>query len=129
MKMTLGRELNREIAEKVFDCNIVDSIFDFHCGCPGEPHEDFEMMPGAIDYTPMGLKQYSSDMTAAWEVVEHFADDGYLISIGRNYYKGLGGRLVVQFKPERENLADMLFGDEAPLTICMMALKIIEDKR
>lgn len=69
--MNPSRKLDALIAEKVMGCRVWTSIGgSFACGCAKTtlgPHDDPKLDPKGYDV----IKAYSTDIAAAWEVVEH----------------------------------------------------------
>lgn len=69
--MKAGRELDALVAKKVFGCVVKARLFDDggSCGCEGQPHE---LLNDHDRYGlhACGIKPYSTDIAAAWEVVE-----------------------------------------------------------
>lgn len=82
--MQAGRELDAEIAEKVFGCKVkrpptpgeLEGLSQadyekrrretgYHCECPGRPHTIDDG-----DYYGTDIKEYSTRIQDAWEVVE-----------------------------------------------------------
>ncbi len=75
-----GRELDALVAEKIFGCVVRDEPDEPwttegpHCGCEHRVHEELETDPEFTAPVPSGLRRYSTDIAAAWEVVQVLND-------------------------------------------------------
>lgn len=79
-----------------------------------EEHKGYEL--GVWEY----YKPYSTDISAAWEVVKKMKDFSEVISI--SWCRGQNGGWQVSFEDE-----SVFFGD-APYAICLAALKAVEKR-
>lgn len=116
--MTPGRELDALISEKIF---VVRADYRTEYTFDGKTEIRHYSIPTPGDWAFTMLPHYSTDIKAAWEVVEKL---GY----GWNIDKGndTEHEFVVYFSnPEGQWKA---VGDTAPHAICLAALKAIEVK-
>lgn len=107
----MSRELDAEVAEKVFGHVIVaDGL-----GYVGIKNDY------SSDYCP----HYSTDISAAWEVVEKFPDH----EIGVYRHKKSNGKTEwgCLFKLEGDEFA--AWADTAQMAICKVALEAVKDKK
>jgi Phage ABA sandwich domain len=65
------------------------------------------------------VPHYSTDIAAAWLLVECLRDEGWLLSITPDEP---GGGWAVQYKPKERNLHGWERADTVPLAICRAAL-------
>jgi hypothetical protein len=134
--MTAGRELDALIAEKVMGKRIHK--------VPTETHiwrtdlDRYDVTSGDdicfADEGPMGrepVPDYSSDIAAAWEVVEKLIADGYMFSVGSEtdalpYFAQCwktGGKPCNLGHDHIHTIQE--FAQTAPLAICLVALKAV----
>jgi len=97
-EMPAGREMDSLIAEKVLDCWVPNS----------------ELIINKRDRQTYEMPHYSTDIAAAWEVVE---------KIG-------GGHTVIRYRDGsyrciHERTMDAASAETAPLAICRAALKLV----
>jgi hypothetical protein len=106
LNMPMGREMDALIAEKIFGYNrvyynekIVANLYPTGAGCfvEGEAHE------------------YSTDISAAWEVVEKLHELGYFLGLYRDGFKKCIWEIDIGADIE-------LTDNTAPLAICRAAL-------
>lgn len=134
--MKAGRELDILVAEKVLGLKVVKTVWgkrkQYGCYSIGEP--DWYDDAGA---TELGnpLPAYSTDIAAAWEVVEHMnnlgtksrdayfilnkSDSGFKVSFYRRKHVGPGQWDYVAYH-------GTVKADTAPMAICLAALKAVE---
>lgn len=120
--MKPGRELDTEVALKVMGLQFVIKVYE-----PGS----LDMRPGSVNYkfrhesqgwrTPDGelldeLPYYSTDIAAAWEVVEKL--DLLSTLLLQKNSSGVWGVW-------NEDTGQVHFGDTAPHAICLAALKAV----
>lgn len=98
--MNPGRELDKLIAEKVMG---VSAMTNQHLDCP----------------------HYSTDIAAAWDVVEKLNSLDYAIILD-NMTNSLG-TWQAHFKKDRFSIS-ITEGDSMPYVICLAALRVIEVK-
>jgi hypothetical protein len=114
--LSVGAEIDRLIAKKVMGQERTAS-------CPlGDPTCDGKYEP-QVGHWPC-LPYYSTDIAAAWQVVEHLrTQNWYLLRLtnGDNNYACYFGRGIVQ------GPYGYAVGDTAPLAICKAALKVIAE--
>ncbi|OAS19270.1 BC1872 family protein [Paenibacillus oryzisoli] len=120
LAMEPGRELDALVAEKVMNLCVLDSVQQYGDGCVVSD-EGFEswmqhMEFGRVD-DPDLLEPYSTDISAAWEVVEKMHEKGYAMQLMHN------GQYFVAFSGEiyREYIAKT-----AAEAICRSALAVLE---
>jgi len=108
-----GRELDALVAEKVFGCKTAwamnrENVF---CGCAGRPH-------GApvVSYGAAPVKNYSTDIAAAWEVVGRFGDEFIL-----ERWPEFRNTWRTSFQRDREWAS----AATAPHAICLAALRAV----
>jgi hypothetical protein len=137
--MPAGREMDALVAEKVMGCKVSHLPFPggqerVSCGCRNGEH------PGPHDNTdPVWddiLAYYSTDIAAAWKVVEKLRGelswaDGFQLSqsaLGQewqNFPEAPQNGYAATFTNGYENEASAT-AETAPLTICRAALKAVE---
>lgn len=148
--MEAGRELDALVAEKVMGWTAVFRLAggNIPYGFPDDDYNrdvDEHRKHGTCgfptDYHREPIPEYSTDISAAWEVVEHFRQRQWTVKlVGHEWYDG--GRwectLLDALDTERSRAldtqrhnADKQGWDEpsAPLAICRAALKAIEEVR
>lgn len=116
--MTPGRELDKLIAEKVMDWQ---GVVIFPNGeAKGRPPKWYKM--SLID-----LPSYSTDISAAWEVIEKLLSDNTNLAIGVcsiNYGPDKGKTQVLI--PRHPTLGKVeTLSTSAPHAICLAALKVV----
>lgn len=124
--MNPGRELDILIAEKVMGLNIFSNeylVFEWHL-------YDLTGAEMCEEESPSGeyraIKPYSTNISAAWEVVEHFR--GWDFNIGSLREPALDdwhGWWVSLSGPKRVNICSR----SLPHAICLAALKIVEQMK
>lgn len=121
--MTPGRELDALVAEKVMGCKVLwqkATVSGPYCGCncadgfEEGPHSD----PNRMD---ANLKSYSTDIAAAWEVVEKLAENGKLLEL----YAGGGPKGASWTATFFDGSSGNEYADTAPHAICLAALKAV----
>lgn len=135
MSIEAGRELDALIAEKVFGCRVLwqsASVHGPYCGCLCKdgykkgPHGD----PAAFDED---LPYYSTDISAAWLVVERMRSSKWNFCI-----VDMQGRSPTTFcaqfgetKKKKDGKGRGFFeaAESAPLAICVTALAAVGEKR
>lgn len=81
MSLKPGRELDILVAEKIFGCKLStrDPTFLYEgCDCPGHPHS-YRHSDGQCTFLP--LKNYSTDLSHVWEIVEKFLGKGKYLDL------------------------------------------------
>jgi len=106
-EMKAGRELDALVAEKVMGWTLSGRVWIDERG-----HLQ------TIEPTSFGSFEPSSDIAAAWEVVEKMRARGLIVdlTLGAGAYCRIGG-----FRPFAEER-----GATAPLAICLAALKAVQ---
>jgi len=111
--MDAGRELDKHVAIHIFDWS------DFwENGILLYGHSPGERAMG-IDAERSPVPHYSTDIAAAWLVVEHLRERGYRLNM---YESLLGGEYVAMFIGEKGSQCG---GTTAPHAICLSALKAV----
>lgn len=112
-KLEAGPELDALIAEKVMGCALVNHVTPAYsptCGCENRAHRHYEERLDDL------LNSFSTDMRAAWGVVEKLGDR----------FKWLENGFAACFaKPN--DFTIVAAGDTAPLAICRAALKAVTE--
>lgn len=134
--MEAGEALDVLIAEKVMGCKLwkkMDALanakdqkeyekyrwaFDYACECPGEIHMD----KSSSDDCNVWLKRYSTDISAAWEVVEELKGDYWF-----SFYYTVEGKWEAMFNAHfpRQNPSFDAESDLAAHSVCLAALKAV----
>jgi hypothetical protein len=138
----MSREIDALVAEHVFGYRREKTPKDIH----GEFGGEDVLVPPTVDHTtyhypPKGrialtyfVKNYSSDISAAWEVVERMKTDDWSFRFSNNAWAN-GQQAAAFFKAVNAIGKDILAGDyvyednawviadSAPLAICKAALK------
>lgn len=131
-QMPAGRELDALVAERVMGCKVRRRIFDGVGGTPSEPESFTELScqcpTGPRHSSSGGTNYYSTDIAAAWEVVEKVRDlvpaekfsvDWVSNNMTNKWQAGWwGGGVPVLVCGE----------DTAPLAICRVALTAAREK-
>lgn len=103
--MNPGRELDALIAEKVMGLNLVEKIDECHTFIANLPY-------------------YSTDIKAAWEVIEHFANDtGARLELRALLEPDCVGYRAFECAFTGNNFGEPIVGKTAPHAICLAALK------
>lgn len=116
--MQAGRELDALVAERVMGCHVI-SGFDWYshptafCACDNHDHEQ------ACSHIVGILAHYSTDISAAWQVVEHVnkMGDWSVWQLGNGNW-----RACILF--DQCIMGDGT-GETAPLAICRAALSTV----
>ena len=130
--LPVGRELDAAIAEKVMGCRLIYSTdpdlrkkMDPACWCGDAPWGGIHGRGGihSAAYIGRGLREiarYSTDIAAAWEVVEKviYPHGWYLVPMPETDGKGWG-----VFRGD--DWYEVAIGDSAPHAICLAALKAV----
>lgn len=112
-----GRELDREIAERVFGRDRMNARVDFD----GEPQYHWGY-PIGHDYAP----RYSTDIAAAWQIVRRARQMGYEVRIAMRDNEHGKSYTAVQFQTSKgEDGAAHSYEGEAH-AICLCALRAVE---
>jgi hypothetical protein len=124
--MKIGRELDALVAEKILGCKVGRHARlrtdagepDYICECDGYPHQH-----PWIDDTRY-LPDYSSDMSAAWEIIEKLKErfDGQFSFSGGEWTFLLG---TLDAGGDLQNGAVYASSASAPHAICLAALKAL----
>ena len=131
-KLEAGRELDALIAERVMGCHSAIQEYvgrpEAFCGCDDNAHEQSDSHVYGI------LARYSTDIAAAWEVLEKLVNDGYcpgLIYDDNDHWAlSLEGTQNVPIGPDPQDIATSFFVsvemwcDTPQLAICHAALQV-----
>ena len=137
-KLEAGRELDALVAEKVmgwtwcagprpFDGMIMRWLF-----APGK--EKLSLAKGNEPMGSLSMPHYSTDVAAAWEVVERLVDDGHcpglIFDDNGHWALPLEGTQNCPMGPGPQDIATSFFieadmwAETAPLAICRAALRL-----
>ena len=135
LSMNAGRELDALVAEKVMGFHWVDEwqgqpgpyLVSPHGYLAGWRRDDGGITAHLDGVTPdVVLPNYSTDIAAAWEVVENLADRGWKVDVQNRYYPCWA--VHVHFPvPDYRNVfetSELLVG-AVPFAICLAALKAV----
>lgn len=112
----VGRELDRAVA-KALGCRVRGTPEHPRCGCDQNRHNDPEW--------PSDLAFYSTDLEAAWEVIEALSmPDGVSFGVLRMF----DGEWEAYTYSEDGGLDVEAEAPTAPEAICRAALKAVEEK-
>ena len=117
-----GRDLDARVAVEVMGWTLADRrAMGWGDGPPvwitGESSDDPNSSPTWQDFRP------STDIAAAWEVVENLADAGWLVEVsGKACHPGQWCAHVISV--DGEHLHDAV-ADTAPLAICLASLSAL----
>lgn len=106
-----NREIDALVAEHVMGLWLVDG---------GYVKGYFEIEGIKTPHKIVEIPSFSTDIAAAWGVVERMAQEGWLMSI---FHCGSFGYRVVALTTTPESNDTFATTDEAPLAICLAALK------
>lgn len=126
--MEAGRDLDVLVAEKVMGCKVelvkIGTVAGWdsepHCCCPGNPHEFSDR-----DYEVVELKRYSTDIAAAWEVVEKITLGKERFSYECLWRDPNDGKWAFGSFDRDGSFFPMEKADTAPHAICLAALKAV----
>lgn len=120
--MEAGRELDALIAEKVMGCKIlyvgtVSGEKPWGCGCLNEIH--------SIGDGDAELKEFSTDIAAAWEVVEKLREKYNSVDICALSPTLKGCHYKVKLWDNAWSDSITILSETVPRAICLAALKAI----
>lgn len=123
-ELKAGRELDRMIVEKIFGLDPWTARRGLHPDGDIEYHWGY---PLGHDVAP----NYSTDIAAAWQVIEHLRSQGYQFHI--NSLAESNNISVLISNPDKHSLGDMADftvweHESLPLAICLAALKAVESR-
>lgn len=143
--MNPGRELDALVAEKVFGCKVekreghktgpvrtgtIGELIgrtEYTCNCPTMDYvNDFGAFDPKFPHSDnaglfSSIKHYSSEIAAAWEIVERMRERHHWTRIELNNFGK--GTWLVNFE-----IGGATSGESAPHAICLAALKAVEGK-
>jgi hypothetical protein len=106
-----GRELDALVAVTLMGVTLVS--------------EDAGIRPAAMSYQkPSEVLPYSTDVAAAWQVVERMRARGFALEL--HYEFGWSRQWVADFSNDGWLSTGEQLGDTAPLAICRAALAAVE---
>lgn len=137
-KLESGIEMDALIAEKVMGHKLIRTP-----SLSIKIYEDFDRSKGAITCVPWELNKYSSDILAAWMIVEklkldpiegaYYGKRDFAIHYGAESFSKKTCWRAGYYEAGYDNDFDDSFltgeGDTAPLAICRAALKIVNSVR
>ena len=106
-EMEAGRELDALIAE---------NVLGYECDCSEGPKSDCPIH----GRQPYSLERYSTDIAAAWQVVEHLNKSGLIINIT----VALPINEMFQYSVTIPGF-DIKYAKTIPLAVCRAALKTV----
>jgi hypothetical protein len=113
--MPAGREMDALVAEKVMGKGETKTIGGIYCGPPEGEAEAMAKLHADTDKVP----RYSTDIAAAWEVVQKAAD----VTVAKEReFKNAPWNVVLHFHDRK----GQGFGHTTPLAICRAALKAMD---
>lgn len=114
LDLDAGRELDALVAERVMGWKRMGDDF----------WQDSHGKPRTLSSTSFGSFAPSTDIAAAWEVVEHMPSRGLLPQVGASALEGGGVEWYCWLLDTRtgETVEGQGFADDAPLAICRAAL-------
>lgn len=122
-----GRELDAEIAEKVMGCNVFRSRgneeipADVFCHCDGTAHM-YSWFDRDCSITPPMLAFYSTDIAAAWLVVEKAIDRGLDVRVEADWTAADVAYHCHIYDSRSGDIEADAWEATAPLAICRAAL-------
>lgn len=126
--MIAGRELDALVAERVMGWTLttpVDPACDFAVGTKRDGTDARRNFGRGPDGKEVSFPLYSTDIAAAWQVVEKLRADGYEVQVAAE-----PDPRVSAYHCEIARLSDsgstVEFDDTAPLAICRAALAAVE---
>ncbi len=115
----MNRELDREIAEKIFSCKVKYSENgEVTCDCTAT-------YPRPHNASGWDIKYYSSDISAAWEIITELSKKYFLIQT-RTYNKQSEQSMCLILPKAGVDLWITATGNSIPEAICKAALKTID---
>jgi hypothetical protein len=104
--------------------NTIDYDCDYMCGDCGFTSHDWEEGAGHLKKIP----DYSTDIAAAWKVVEHFGQVEYFIDMSNSRRNGWRCAITGPEKVQGTRLTNhhIAYAETAPLAICLAALEVME---
>ena len=119
--MPAGREMDAMVGAKVMGCRVKRGKSNIYCGCDRAPHND--NLSAAAERSYPALDHYSTDITAAWKLVEKLADGIHCVF---DLVLDWDGGWYACFEPAGGDKYGASNVDTAPLAICRAALRVVE---
>lgn len=117
-----GRVLDHLIARRVFGWK--SWTFTNPSRVPGDSFQYDALVPPEYDGgMDTAVPAYSTDIAAAWTVLERIGLTFELISLNPGWFDSSGRYLVRFIKSEVD---DLVFGNTAPHAICLAALQLLK---
>lgn len=126
-----NREIDRLVAEKVMGCTVREvctslrdgqQLYNLYCECGHGEHGDLEPdQDRRISSDPWSLNAYSTEIAAAWQVVEKLNTQRFWIIINTSHYPNKSKKVMIG-----SGLWDTVtefYADTVPMAICLAALK------
>lgn len=127
--MKPGRELDALVAEKVFGQTANGYIqvcpqcgFDFKRGNNKAPGRMWCL--DCSEWVYSEFKEYSTDIAAAWEVVEELVQDSWIVTVTQSEF---AYSCYLECGPKARGKIEA-FGQSPTHSICLAALKVIDSK-
>jgi len=111
----MSRTLDREVAEKVFGNNV------FTIGSDWSDRRNIQ--EGHNDRGSRILARYSTDIRAAFEVVEEMRRRGFVLCLAQNEHD------IWEAEFEGNNMFKWSDAETAPLAICKAALEAVKEEK
>lgn len=115
------RERDALVAEKVFNCHTFKTDQDIFCNCEGEERHCKGFF---VDFYNKSLKPYTTDISAAWTVVEKFRKENWSIILHTLLRFGKDGGYLISLRNADGNISVNADTENSmPEAICKAALK------
>ena len=129
-----NRELDVLIAEKVFGAKVtfLDQTYGWRIDYEASESKCNNSISSDLGVEGYQLKKYSTDIEAAWEVIEKFNKDGGAITYSSMKNGTRGHFVTLSFIPEgtfssRMDYVTVDEAESAAQSICLAALKALEN--
>jgi hypothetical protein len=114
-----GRALDAEVAERVFNHEVIYPYRDSHLHQRNSAWRNYPWRKNAQAFGGTSeVPRYSSDIAAAWQVVERMRERGWLIHI----HTLMDGYLVIALETQPSERATQLWCRNLPQGLCRAAL-------
>lgn len=117
-----NREIDTLIAEKVFNWELMTDTSMVKAG-----FLTYKRMSRALvmDWQETLIPEFSTDISAAWQVVEKLKELGYSFDAGSWEHVGDGNDWCVEFEHQSELIEHRGLAPAFPMAICLAALKAV----
>lgn len=127
-ELEAGPELDAEISRVVFHLVECDGWSRVSLGSAGGPvmmntscpHQNGQCYPKAEGWPGSGPRRYSTDIAAAWTIVEHMTACCFIVN--RENAAGIRYDVTIYLDYDHKQRFDSGTVEEAPLAICLAAL-------